>query len=1278
MSVQATTRARLTPYLPRLTLQWLRDDPGALHRAVDGSVVFVDISGFTKLSEKLAKLGRVGAEEMADAINACFTDLLRVAYAEDGGLLKFGGDALLLLFSGVEQQEAAARAARAAIGMRRRLREIGTLETGGGKVTLRMSVGVHSGTFDFFLVGGSHRELIVTGPAATTVVEMEGTATAGEVVVSNALAELLPSSCVGEPKGPGRLLRSAPGSPPESVGTPPDVPEDLLERCIPVATREELLAGGSEPEHRQVTVAFLHYDGTDEFLATDGPDLLAFELDHLVRDTQEAVDDAQVCFLGSDVDADGGKLILTAGAPRSVGEDEERMLIALRRIADGDRRLPVRIGVNRGGVFAGDIGPFYRRTYTVMGDTVNLAARLMAKAPPGEIYATGSVLDLSSTGFETTELEPFMVKGKAKPVQAWSLGKPVGSREREAVPSERFPLIGRDAEMALLDEALRRAANGAGSLIEIVGEPGIGKTRLLEELRERAADSVLLRATCEAYTSSTPYYAWRDVCRQMIEVPWDAPDGIVLERLADIAKAQDPDLLPWLPLLAMPFDVEAPSTPEVRDLAPEFRRSKLHEVMRTFLAGRLAAFTVFEFEDAHLMDPASAELLAAICQDVAGAPWLVVVSRRDGDRGFAAVEDACLVHLEPAPLAEADARALAEAATERDPLAPQIIERIAERSGGNPQFLLALVDAAAGLDGAELPESVESAATVRIDRLGSHDRTIMRRAAVLGVSFHRRLVAELLDDETQVDDSVWRRLEEFFVREGEDSVRFRSAVVRDAAYEGLPFRTRRLLHAKAAQRIEDEAGAEVEEFSGVLSLHYSRAGDHGKAWNYALSAADRAASFYANIEAAELYQRAIDAGKRSKVQLGELLRAAESRAQVLYKAGLYTDAARAFEDARRYSAHDSVARARLMLWRSQVEENIGRVPLALRWASIGRRELRNAEGPDAKRQEAELTARYAAALQAAGRNRDAARWAERAVAEAEASTATKALGDAHNILGNAFAMMGRPEAGGQWREALRRYEEIGELRLCAAVLVNLGALAYWEGRWDEALKLYEESRESYMRVGDPVTARLASINIAELLIGRGIFDEAEAILLDAQRVLRAAGEHYFLGLSLAYLGRVAAATERFDEALDLFERAKEEFGSLGAKGDLIEVGAREAECQLLMGDGWRALGTASEALGEVAGEGDLSVLEALLYRVHGYALMQVGDLFGAEESLQRSLESARTREADYDVAMTLHALGQLALMRGEPSADFETESATLLEELGIRSVPQAPVQALEP
>ncbi|MCA1726740.1 MAG: adenylate/guanylate cyclase domain-containing protein [Actinobacteria bacterium] len=169
---------RLRAYVPRLVLTW---PEGARFRRLEGSLVFVDISGFTKMSERLARHGKVGAEEVTDVIGSCFTALLAVAYGQGGGLIKFGGDALLLFFQGAGHP---ARAARAGADMRRALREMGRIRTTAGLVSLRMSVGVHSGTFDYYLVGGSHRELIITGPAATRTVEMEAVAEAGDVLLS--------------------------------------------------------------------------------------------------------------------------------------------------------------------------------------------------------------------------------------------------------------------------------------------------------------------------------------------------------------------------------------------------------------------------------------------------------------------------------------------------------------------------------------------------------------------------------------------------------------------------------------------------------------------------------------------------------------------------------------------------------------------------------------------------------------------------------------------------------------------------------------------------------------------------------------------------------------------------------------------------------------------------------------------------------------------------------------------------------------------------------------
>ena len=487
-------------------------DPGRCRtgciKELEGTIAFVDISGFTKLSERLARLGRSGAEELTATIDTCFVALLDLAVANGGRLLKFGGDALLVYFSGESHE---ARACLAAIEMRRALREVGRLTVLGQKVSLRMSVGVHSGLFNFFLVGGSHREFIVTGPGASAVVEMEGTAHAGEIVISGATASALRAGLVGAAKGRGHLLLRAPSLPEAPPLSLERVDPGLdLRQGIPLGLRAALMTR-TEPEHRRVTVAFIHYDGTDRLIADEGPKEAARQLDVLVTHVQDAVDRHGVTFLATDADKDGGKIILTAGAPLSSGDDEHRMLLSVREIMDAENPLPIRIGINQGSVFVGEVGPHYRRTFTVMGDAVNLAARLMAKASPGEILTTPDLLDRSQTGFGSTELEAFLVKGKAKPVKAVRLG--AKTRGAVIVNEDELPFVGRRQELQLLEGIARQAAAGHGALVEIVGVTGVGKSRLARHLREITSDRMQLFAACERYDSSTPYYTVRQLLR---------------------------------------------------------------------------------------------------------------------------------------------------------------------------------------------------------------------------------------------------------------------------------------------------------------------------------------------------------------------------------------------------------------------------------------------------------------------------------------------------------------------------------------------------------------------------------------------------------------------------------------------------------------------------------------------------------------------------------------------------------------------------------------------
>jgi class 3 adenylate cyclase/tetratricopeptide (TPR) repeat protein len=1276
-SARATDRdidARLlSPYAPRPLIVRLAERPDALAEEVEGTVVFVDVSGFTKLSERLARRGTVGAEELTEAIESCFAGLLAFAYANGGSLLKFGGDALLLLFS---DDGHVARACRSAVGMRRTLRDIGKLETSAGKVVLRMSVGVHTGRFHLFLVGGSHRELIVAGPAASQAVRMEHAADAGEIVVSHATAAALPDGLLGAGKGPGRLLRRSPAG---DVATPvqPEYPLDAngLLRCVPLALRDHVLSGASDAEHRQATVAFLRFDGTDELTRAQGAAAVGEALDELVRDVQRQVDASGLCFLATDVDDDGGKIILTGGVPRATGNDEERMLLALRAIAVGSRTLPVRIGVHRGAVFAGDIGPPYRRTYTIMGDTVNLAARLMAAAPPGAILATRDVLDRSQTCFGVERLEPFFVKGKTRPVGAYSVGDASGTRVR--LEHIRTPLQGRGAEMAALRAALYEARDGRGRLVEIVGEAGIGKSRLLEEVKAEAQELAFLTATCELYRASTPYDPFRQLLEEALRGAVAAPpDADVADLLRRFVSASTPRLAPWLPLLAIPLDVEVPQTAEAEALDEQFRRSRLHDAVLEFLSALLPEPTVLAIEDAHLMDEASAELLAHIARGIGERPWLSIVTRRTGRGGFAAPEDSSAVTIEPRQLDEDQAIAVLEAATADEPLRPQQLRQLAVRSGGNPLLLRELLAASGETGTVEgIPDSIEALMMSRIDRLAPDDRTLLRRASVLGSSFPSALVPPLLDEDmrrpTRAD---WERLGEFIELRAGGTLFFRRALLRDAAYEGLPFRRRRELHERAGVTIEARA-SDPEDEAEVLSLHFYHARRYEDAWRYSRIAGDRAKAKYAPVEAAEFYQRAIDAARNvGGIPSVDLAGAYETLGDVRDRAGQYAAAGAAYRSARRLVSGDPVHEARLLLKQAYIPEREGRYAEAIRWIGKGLRTLEGTSSVEARRQRAQLSVWHAAVRQLQGRSAEAIRWCSRAIEDAERSGDRDALAHAYYVLDWAYAELGRFDEVVHSQRALEIYGELDDLVSQASVYNNLGGFAYFQGRWDQAIELYERARDARLRVGDPVNAVIAALNVGEILSDQAKFDEAERCFRQALQVWRAAGHQEGVAFATSFLGRIATRKGEFDEALRLLRDARALFARTGAGGEVLDTDALIAEALSLQGRYDEAATLASETLQRAAAGRGQTHHAPLLHRVLACRSVQRGDAEEAVRVLSEALDIARSRSASFEVAQTLDALAAVRRLRDEPDAAAadERESRELYRALGVEEPPAVP------
>ncbi len=1263
----------LRPYLPRLLIDWLAEAPGTTLRTIDGTVVFADISGFTKMSERLARKGKVGAEELTDVIGSVFARLLSVAYGEGGGLIKFGGDALLILFTGDGHPT---RGARAAVGMRQALRGIGPIETTAGKVRLRISIGLHSGTFHFFLVGDRHRELIITGPAASETVSMEGTAVAGEILASRATAEFLPPQTLGREKGDGILLRSAPKGLPGSLPAIEGSLEGLdLLSCIPVALREHVLAGAIDPGHRPVTVAFVHFDGIDELLDHAGPDVVAYGLDELVQVVQDACEKHGVTFLESDVDRDGGKIYMVSGAPSTLGDDAERMLLTVRAIVDARTTIPVRIGVNSGPIFAGAIGPSFRRSYAVMGDTVNLAARVMAKAEQREILVTDQVLAASALRFGTEMLEPFMVKGKRLPVVARRLGPILGSGRTEVLADLR--LVGRERELDLLGEAIDRLVGGCGELVELTGDAGAGKSRLIHELRVRAPVDIAWHAVaCEPYETSTPYFPFRPLLRALLGIPEGLDHEEAVATFSARVDQACPELMPWLPLLAVPLDLEIPDTPEVAALDERFRRGRMEGAIGDLLVEFAGGPAVAVIEDAQWIDEASAELVQAIAARMDELKLLVVVSRRDGSVGEDERSDngGRTIRLTLGPLTHEASVALIHDATEERPLTPQAVEALTRRSGGSPRFLKALLFEVIRTGGSvdELPSSIEGVVTAQIDRLPPKVRGRLRNLSVLGQSFTEEMAQRVLEEEDGVEANLVASgaFEGLIEMDGRGGFRFRNGLVRDVAYESLPFRRRRELHARVGEAIQAEAGTDVDDVAELLSLHFFYAQRYEEAWRFSRLAAEQASQIYANVEARDFFVRALEAaGRLPSLEPTEVAAASESLGDVRMRLGEYRGAEQAYREARRRVSGVPLRQARTLLKEALVWDLEGRYPQALRTITRATRLLADETSEAALKVRAQLAAHYAGIRWTQGRNREAIRWCRQALDDGEAADELDATAHALYVLDIAEQSLGVSPGGPYSERALELYRRLGNLAKQGDVMTNLGYYAYFQGAWDEAVDWYERARDVFLQTGNVVDAAIDDMNTGEVLLFQGRLDEAASVLSEALRIFRAAGARQHELLSATLLAATRTRTGRFNEASAMFD----ELAALDREvGDMhsSDVASLLAESYILQGLPADALPIIDDLLEALPATHRFS---PWLLRNRGYALAQSGERADAEVALRESLASARALGAEHDIAFVLEAFLRCGLSDGRDEDEIRRERDGLIERLHVVGIPEVPL-----
>ena len=568
----------------------------------------------------------------------------------------------------------------------------------------------------------------------------------GEVTLDAATARELAGSITTTEAEPGFVHvtgLTAAVDPDPWPDLPPGAILDWTARSwIAPAVHERLLTGHARfvAEFRPVVIEFVSFGGID--YEDEGAGVA---LDALLRRTQDVVSRNGGAVFDVSLGDKGSYLLTVFGAPVTHGDDTRRAATAadeLRRIGDPT----LKIGVHAGHVYAGLYQGRFRSTYAVAGDAVNLAARLMTSAEPGQVLMSAPVGEALDRRFVIHPIDPITVKGRAAPVAVCELVGTVSSSESLGEPRYPLPMVGREPEREAIDAALDGVAAGAGAVLAFSADAGMGKSRLVSTTIRRARDRGIATfvGECQPHGGRLAYLPWHGIWSALLGLPADAPPDAQREALLGGLGAVAPNLVPLAPLLGTVLDLPMDDNDATRSMPAIVRKQVLEQVLTGLLRGRASGGPVcIALEDLHWIDGLSRDLLATLTAAIADVPVLFVLSYRLPEAGPPVALPPGSEHVlgELAPDEATDlATMLLTHVTEDIPDAATV-EAVTERANGNPFFIEELVReiAARGGSTSDLPTSLENLILERIDRLTPGQKLTARVASVIGRRFSDRV-----------------------------------------------------------------------------------------------------------------------------------------------------------------------------------------------------------------------------------------------------------------------------------------------------------------------------------------------------------------------------------------------------------------------------------------------------------------------------------------------------------------------------------------------------------
>lgn len=1152
-----------------------------------GTALFADISGFTPLTEALAhELGpQRGAEELTTHLNRLYEALIRCVQQFGGSVIGFSGDAITCWFDAKvegrkqkaeDRKQTTLRAVACGLAMQQAMRGQNALTTpGGARFALAVKVAVARGPARRFLVGDPHIQVldVLAGHTLDRLALAGRLAQRGEVVLdaqtAAELADLVHVSNWRAADAEQRVaivsgLRHAPRAAAWPGALAQNIPAEIADTWLLPAVRERMRRHSATflAELRPVVALMLHFQGIDY----DHDDHAGQRLNSLICAAQQIAAHYGGALIDLTMGDKGSYLYMTFGAPIAHDDDAARALAAARDLLALPQRLPfvtaMRIGLARGTMHAGAYGGTQRRTYGVLGDPDNLAARLMEAAPDGTAWCDYAVYRAAERQWMFEALKPVRVKGKASMVRVY---QPIGRHDDQIVQkTSSHTLIGRQIERIRIAESLDAISIGASRVLLLDGEAGIGKSRMVAELARqlRAHGFVGLVGTGHSIEQQTPYRAWRDIFSAYFGV------GALVDREARRARVQAhiaellPELSERLPLLNDILDLALPETELTHALDAQLRSESLVDVLVSLLRAWAKEHPlILVLEDAHWLDSRSWELAVRLARALAaeGLPLLLVVTIRPLESDHPAMPYLTTLlrmpgatRLRLGALSESDTVSLVAAKLNVPPTAvpAAVAELVQTYSNGNPFFAEELVAALQeqGLIQIErhsddpapvcvvvgelnrinqlLPDTLHGLLLARIDRLPLEYQFTLKIASVIGTVFDYEPLRYARSRHLATDAPVLKQqlrtlaVQDFTELEAPEpglAYRFKHVLTQEAAYQTLLYAQRRELHRTLAEwyetmydgRSDDESlqGApqivnRQSEIVNLLVHHYRQAEDAERERHYAWLAGIHAADQYAHAEAVTFLTRALE-----------------------------LTCADAWED-----------RYQLLLARAKVYDLQGA-------REAQRQDLAALEQVATMlddRCQAEVAERQAHFAHATGDYPTATRAACRAVTLAMTSDIATIAVSAYQSWAWALVRQGNyADARQQASAGLELARQIGDRQGEGDSLITLGGMAEERSDYALARSFYEQGLRIFQDIGNHHAEAEVFLGLGVVVRRQGDFATARAYLEQSLRITREIGNRRGEGWALNILGAVVTDQEAYLTAQDFYEQSLRIFRAVG-------------------------------------------------------------------------------------------------------------------------------------